>query len=130
MLSSTGEIGMGDVDEIAAEEDEIGLEAIGGFGDVIEHFLGGKNAGMNIGNEGDGETVQAGGEVFERQIVSFDAEASELGDADAAKRDAGEGRGREGGGGEKCSAGNGSGRRWRRNPEGQSAYADRFFGLV
>ncbi len=83
----------------------LGPQAVGGLGDVIEHFLGGEDAGMNVGDEGDGEAVQPGRKTRHCQLVSLDAELSELGDADAAEGDAGEGRGGKRGGGEETSAG-------------------------
>ncbi len=77
-IECAGQIGKGDVNEIAGEENQVGLEAVGGFGDVIEHFLRREDTSVNVGDDGDGVAVEFARPAIDVQVVGLNAEFSEL----------------------------------------------------
>ena len=102
-----GVVELGDVavDEVAGDDDEVGLEIVGGVADFFQPMRAAKDAGVEIADMGDGEALELGREVGERDVEAANAEVVARGGAVNAHGDGGGGHGAAGGEVDEAAAG-------------------------
>ena len=77
-VEGVGQVGQGVVDQVAGEQDQVGIEPAGFLHDALHGLAAGEGADVQVGHQGDPQPVQLRRQAGERHVHRSDAELAQL----------------------------------------------------